>query len=876
MVRPRLFRDKSIEVDPAEIPENNPAFSSVFTLPPVTLICPLWSAQSEVLMSPRLPLAVLFILAASSAATAQDKAGIAFFEKEIRPVLVKECYSCHSANSKEVKGGLLLDTREGIRQGGETGKAVVPSNLDDSLILEAIRHEGLEMPPEKQLPAETIAKFEQWIRMGAPDPRDEKSAPVRRTIDFEKAKDFWAFKPVSNPAAPEDKTGWAKSPVDQFIAAQLSEKELKPVADAKPETLVRRLYFDLIGLPPTPAQIDDFKQAAEKNRDKAVEELVDQLLSSSHFGERWGRHWLDVVRYGESTGMERNATFPFAWRYRDYVISAFNSDKPFNDFIREQIAGDLLESDSPEQKFERLVATGMLAMGPKSLNDNNKENFAMDVVDEQIDVSTRAFLGITASCARCHDHKFDPIPQKEYYGLAGIFRSTDTLFGTSGTGNRNSARILAWADGKAVPVAPAGDGGKKNNQSKKNVKKQLQVAEQKLARFEEQIKQNPKLADRLQKQIAATEKQVAGFKRQMKNSSDPAPATEQKNREFLMAVLDTSNPSDTQLRLRGEPDERGATIPRGFLTIGSTGHVPTIEKDGSGRLSLAEWIIQKDNPLTARVAVNRVWQHLFGRGIVATVDNFGANGDRPTHPELLDWLAADFVTNGWSIKQTIRTIVTSRVYSLGGEDNEVALEIDPGNALLWRANHRRLEVEAIRDAILQASGELDIEPEKASIVQTVGDGIVGRNLQADQFETNNRKRSVYLPIVRGNLPEMLNLFDFPEPSIISGSRDVTTVATQALYMMNSEFMMTKSESLAKRVLGEADMDDSARVALTYRLTVGRLPSQEETEMAVAFVEETTASLDEGQSKKENDNAKTKAWSGLAQALFGSAEFRYVE
>jgi hypothetical protein len=825
----------------------------------------------------RLPLTI-FLLAAASffapSARAQDKAGVAFFEKHIRPVLVKECYNCHSANSKEVKGGLLLDTREGIRRGGETGPSVVPKNLDDSLILEAIRHEGLEMPPEKQLPAETIARFEQWVKMGAPDPRDGKSALIQKTIDFEKAKEFWAFKPIANPAVPQNKSRWAQSPIDQFIAAKFAEREIKPVADAKPKVLARRLYFDLIGLPPTPQQIDEFTAAAKQNREKAIADLVDTLLESSRFGERWGRHWLDVVRYGESTGMERNATYPYAWRYRDYVIQAFNSDKGFDEFIREQISGDLMESSSNEQKLDRLIATGMLAMGPKSLNDNNKENFAMDVVDEQIDVSTRAFLGLTASCARCHDHKFDPIPQKEYYGLAGIFRSTETLFGTSGNGNRNPSRMVSFVDGEISKIASKGN-SKNKNQSAKQIQKRIAGAETKLKRFEQQIKKNPKLKNRLQKQVTATKKQIANFKRQLTDASQPTEGDKKKG-ELIMAVLNGSNVADTALRIRGEPTERGDVIPRGFLTIGSTGHVPGIEKGGSGRLALAEWITQKDNPLTARVAVNRVWQHLFGRGIVRTVDNFGANGDRPTHPELLDWLATDFAANGWSIKNTIRKIATSRVYALAGSDDAEGMELDPENTLLWRANHRRLEVEAIRDAVLLVSGQLDLEPQKGSIVQTVGDGIVGRDLQANRFVTANKKRSVYLPIVRGNLPEMLKLFDFPEPSIISGSRDVTTVATQALFMMNSDFMMSQADALAGRVLGETDMDDDARVALAYRLTLGREPSDEETKIAIAFVEEATASLDAGQSKKDNDDAQAKAWSGVAQALFGSAEFRYVE
>ena len=826
-------------------------------------------------MTFRLSVAAAVCLGAAAVLTgragAQDTAGVAFFEKNIRPVLVKECYNCHSANSKEVKGGLLLDTREGIRRGGESGKAVVPGSIEDSVLLEAIRYEGLEMPPGKQLSAATIAMFEQWIQMGASDPRDGKSAPIRRTIDFEKAREFWAFKPVARPVAPQDSSGWARSPIDRFITARLAEQGIRPVADARPEVLVRRLYFDLIGLPPTPAQISEFTNAAADDRETAVADLADRLLSSSHFGERWGRHWLDVVRYGESTGMERNATYPFAWRYRDYVISAFNQDKPFDEFIREQIAGDLLQADSPEQKLERLIATGMLAMGPKSLNDTNKEKFAMDVVDEQIDVSTRAFLGLTASCARCHDHKFDPIPQQEYYGLAGIFRSTETLFGTGGTGNRNQARLVAWSDGRISTVAPKGN---RKQQTKNQVQKRLKAAEAKLSRYEAQIRKNPRLAERLKKQLDTTRKQIAGFKRQIRNLAQPA--GDGRQAELVMAVLNAADVADTALRVRGEPNERGDVVPRGFLTVGSTGHVPAIEKDGSGRLALAEWMTQPDNPLVTRVAVNRVWQHLFGRGIVRTVDNFGANGDRPSHPELLDWLASDFAGNGWSIKQTIRKIVTTRVYSLGGQDSANALRTDPDNRLLWRANHRRLEVEAIRDAVLLVSGQLDLEPQKASIVQSIGDGIIGRNLQPDRFVSTNRKRSVYLPIVRGHLPEMLKLFDFPEPSIISGSRDVTTVATQALFMLNSDFMMSQADALAGRVLAETDMHDDARVELAYRLTLGRLPSAEETQTALAFVEETQVSLDAGRSEKDNDDAESRAWSGLAQALLGSAEFRYIE
>jgi hypothetical protein len=316
-------------------------------------------------MIPRLPLAIaLFVGLASSVQAADEKAGIEFFEKHIRPVLVAKCYECHSSSSKEPKGNLLLDTREGIRMGGDSGEAVVPGQLDDSLLLEAIRWEGLKMPPDEPLPAETIAKFEQWIKMGAQDPRDGKAALIRREINFEKAREFWAFRPIANPEPPASKSQWATTEIDHFVAAKHESRGLKPTGDASPETLARRIYFDLIGLPPSVEQTAAFKVAAEKNIAVAVGNLVDELLASPHFGERWGRHWMDVVRYGESTGMERNATFPYAWRYRDWIIRSFNDDKPYDRFIKEQIAGDLLPYDSPEQRRDQMLATAFLAIGP--------------------------------------------------------------------------------------------------------------------------------------------------------------------------------------------------------------------------------------------------------------------------------------------------------------------------------------------------------------------------------------------------------------------------------------------------------------------------------------------------------------------------------
>ena len=424
-----------------------------------------------------------------SSATAADKddAKIAFFEAKIRPVLVASCYECHSAEGKESKGGLVLDTREGIRRGGESGHAVVPGDLDESLILSAINYESLEMPPDEQLPANVVKDFERWIKMGAPDPREGKSAPIRTEIDFERAREFWSFQPIKKPEVPiVQNRNWLRSDIDAFVAAKLESKGITPVEDASGIDLVRRIYFDLIGLPPTPTQVDSFTSDYASDPDTAIATLVDELLSSRHFGERWGRHWMDVVRFAESTGMERNGTFPHAWRYRDWVIDAFNSDKPYNDFVREQIAGDLLEHEDLDQRNANFVATGLLAIGPKSLNETDKEKFALDVADEQIDVVSRAFLGLTASCARCHDHKFDPIPQSEYYSLAGIFTSSETLYGVGRTnGNRNPGRVLAISDDSVQPINTSG--GNNNSKLKKQYESKLKGEKRRLAELQRQL-----------------------------------------------------------------------------------------------------------------------------------------------------------------------------------------------------------------------------------------------------------------------------------------------------------------------------------------------------------------------------------------------------
>jgi hypothetical protein len=719
-----------------------------------------------------------------------------------------------------------------------------------------------------------IADFEKWIKMGAPDPREGKTL-IQKKIDFEAAKKYWAYQPITKPAPPQTKSqGWATSDIDKFLLAKMESQGIEPAQDADPKTLIRRVYFDVIGLPPTPEQVEEYVSNPTPAK---LAEIVDRLLAMPQFGERWGRHWLDVVRYGESTGMERNYTYPHAWRYRDYVIKAINEDKPFDRFITEQIAGDQLQAKTPEERQELLIATGMLAMGPKSLNERNREQFAMDIVDDQIDVATRAFLGLTVACARCHDHKFDAIPQSEYYALAGIFRSTDTYYGTGGgAGNRQNGQILAFVDGGVKAVSPAGDAyGKKNQQN--NLAAQAKKLQTQLER-QKQLEKTPAVEKRivkLERQIAQLREQNKALKKK-KAKAEPAPeSTEQtdvKNQFLLMAVLDNPKPSDTEIRLRGEPDDRGDSVARGFLTVASGFNPPKVEGSQSGRLELAQWIADPKNPLTARVAVNRFWQHLFGKGIVSDVNNFGVNGELPTHPELLDHLAANFMDNGWSLKQFVRQVVLTRAYQMSCHAHEQGLAADPDNNLLWHQNQRRLEAEALRDAMLVASGEIDLTPGVGSVVAQVGDGDIGRNLRAEQFTTDDAKRSVYLPIIRNEIPEALQVFDFPEPSIIAGQRDVTTVPTQALYMLNSPFVLDRSKALAQRVLGEEGLkNDAERVSRAFRHALCREPSPEELASAEKFIAETVAL-----SANQDMDARLKAWMGFTHVLLASSEFRYLQ
>ena len=812
---------------------------------------------------------------------------LTFFEKKIRPLLVANCYGCHSAKAKAVKGGLLLDSRAGWVTGGESGTAVVPGKPGESLLIEAVKYDGLEMPPKQKLTADQVADLVRWVEMGAPDPRQGHTAGlIRREINIEQGRSFWAFQPPKAPPLPAVRNGnWPVSPIDHFILARIEAAGLAPVADADKATLARRLHFDLIGLPPTPGQLENF---LNDQRPGALEDLVDRLLESPHFGERWARHWLDVARFAESTGMERNFTFPHAWRYRDYVIDAFNRDLPFDQFVREQVAGDLIQAKSPEERNRLKIATAFLAMGPKSLNERNKALFRMDVVDEQIDVTTRAVMGLTVSCARCHDHKFDPFPTEDYYALAGIFRSTETLYGTGGgKGNRQPGKLASLEPTTAATAArpqpatpkpaaakkPAAGNARKVKQltaQLNQVRKELAAARDKLTAAQKKDKKTMNRALRsFRTRLKAINKKLqlaknGGAKR--KNSGPRQPTG-----PVAMGIRESS-PADCKVHIRGNVRTLGVSVPRGYLQVVRIEDAAGVNAKQSGRLELAAWLTHSDNPLTARVMANRVWQHLTGRGLVTTPDNFGAMGQRPSHPELLDHLAVQFRENNWSVKSLIRSIVLSRTYRLSSISTAAGTAADPDNSLFWRMNHRRLDAESIRDAMLAASGQLDHTPRRKSAVAEIGDVNIGRNANVDRrLNELNRHRSVYLPIVRNRLPEMLRLFDFAEPSIIVGRRDVTTVPAQALFLLNSNFVLELSDRMAEQLLASGN-DESARVRQAYRLSLSRTPSETEISAAMDLVRDTIASLPDG----DDDRKQLQAWSGLCQSLLACAEFRYLQ
>ena len=767
----------------------------------------------------------LFMLAAwmggfagAANATEMTPAQRSFFETKIRPVLVKQCYECHSVNAKKLGGKLLLDAPSEMIAGGESGPPLIPGNPDDSLIIQALRYQDLEMPPKQRLPESVVNDFVTWVKLGAPDPRVESSVPARKLDDSK--SDLWSLRPIRNPTPPavQDKS-WARDPVDQFVLAKLEAQKRLPTKDADARVIVRRLYFDLIGLPPTLREVEDFVSGRV-----TLSQIVDRLLDSPQYGERWGRHWLDVARYGESNGndgLSRNASFPHAWRYRDYVIAAFNSDTPYDQFITEQIAGDLLPAATAEQRDRQLIATGFLAIGAKPAKAMN-DNFEMDVVADQIGVIGSGIMGLSVGCARCHDHKTDPVPTRDYYALAGIFRSTETLWGAAGLQSLTAPQTALHE----LATAP-----------KASAKPEVEAV------------------------IAANKPRKPASKPSFKYSPDAA---------LAMGVREAKAVVDCKLNIDGDSKKLGPAIPRGFLSVFKSADIKPDAKQ-SGRLQLAQWIADPQHPLTARVMVNRVWLNLFGEGLVRTPDDFGAFGSPPSHPELLDYLATRFVQDGWSVKRLIRSLVLSRVYQLSSSVEEWARKDDPENLMLSHHNRRRLDAEALRDTMLVASGSLDRQPEQGSLIQ-------GRDVLINELpplHQPSRHRSVYLLMLRNSMPPELTPFNLPDALKVTGQRDSAVLATQSLYLLNNPFLVEQAQNFAARLQAQGDSADAvSMVRLAYELAFSRLPTDAEVRHALDFIRETASMLSSADSQAGQGVEST--WAAFCQALLASNELRYID
>ena len=809
--------------------------------------------------------AILAIAAASAAADKIPDDQLKFFESKIRPVLIAQCYSCHSAETKKgPKAGLALDTRDGLRTGGDNGPAVVAGNAKKSLLIKALKgiDDQAQMPPKEKLPADVIADFEKWVTMGAPDPRTGGKPDTKAATDPNKGKDHWAFQPVKAVEPPKAGT-WATTPVDQFIWAALQEHKLAPVPDADKRTLLRRVYFDLTGLPPTPSELDSFLKDTSQD---AFEKVVDRLLASPAFGEKWGRHWLDVARYAESSGKEQNVFYPHAWRYRDYVIAAFNADMPVDRFFKEQLAGDLLDAKNDTDRANKTIATGYLAVGPKSHNERNRRQFELDVADEQIDAFSQGMLGLTVACARCHDHKFDPIPTKDYYAVAGIFTSTETKTGTPPIlGGRNGSPAVTLPGGADVPAG--------QTLSKTEVQRlRDQLADLKKQR-EEAIAESRKSTEVPLRLIALTTRINV-----MENQVEQYDADD-KHKKIAMGVADRTFPRDMPIHIRGELDKTGEVVPRGFVQVLGDAQVK-IPRGDSGRKELADWVASDKNPLTARVYVNRVWLHLFGKGIVSTPDNFGTTGQKPSHPELLDYLASQFTRNGWSTKKLVRTLVLSHTYRLSSDYAAANHTADPDNVCLWRMSKRRLDAEEVRDAMLAVSGELDAKPADGSPVGKLAGPtqFLGR-FGGGAGMGDSSKRSVYLPVVRDSVPEALELFDFAEPTLVTGARDDTSVPAQGLYLLNNSKVMGWADAAAGK-LRKLD-SDTERIQAAFKMTLSRPATQKEEAAAAAFLAKFKRAEARPAGGGFRPGARTTdtdrmAWAALVQALFATAEFRYLD
>ncbi len=762
--------------------------------------------------------------AADSAVASFTPNQIEFFETKIRPLLSERCFSCHSAKAEKLKAGLYMDSRDALLKGGESGAAIVIGKPTESLLIDAVRYQSYEMPPDGKLRDDEIASLVKWVEMGAPWPTEQSTsqpASTATSYDWDELKaGHWAWQPVLRPGVPVSKAAptWSQNSIDDFVFRRLIDAGLQPSPPASPALLLRRLHLDLTGLPPTPEQIQKFESSFAVDGQATVAVVIDQLLESPLYGERWGRHWLDVARYSDGFGGFLDSSgSPNAWRYRDWVVDAFSSDMPYDEFVRQQIAGDLL-SDS----HDSAIATGFFALGPTYRSDGgDPEAVAQaksETLDDRLDTLSRGFMAITVACARCHDHKFDPIPHKDYYSLAGVFNnSAINQFPLV-----EDAVVKTYRDGqKAI-----GDQQKLINDLRdkaRNEKRKLTPDEQ-------------KKTDEWNQQLAALKKAAP-------------PMYESAH------TLRDSGSGEMKVALRGDLRKPGEIAPRRFLQLLSSDDAAIFTK-GSGRLELADAVANPDNPLTSRVIVNRIWQHHFGKALVRSPSNFGTLGQKPTHPELLDWLASEFMESGWSIKSLHRLILTSSTWQQSSRHRHDAFNTDGDNRLIWRMNPRRMDAESWRDSQLFVTGGLDL---------SIG-GPPIENITA------SFRRTMYAKVSRNGdrfaSDGFLRLFDFPQMRATVSKRPSTIVPQQYLFMMNSPFMVDRAKALVAR-LSKDGASESEKIARAYALLYGRSATDAEKRIGLAFVDGNSTTA------KDASNTDLSRWIQYAQVLLSANEFMFV-
>jgi hypothetical protein len=887
---------------------------------------------------------ILILIASTSCLFSSEPADTEFFEMKIRPLLTQHCIACHG--EKKQKGGLRLDTKAGWEKGGETGKVIVPKKSKDSLLIKMVQGTPgtpPQMPPDGVLPNADIEAMVAWIESGAFDPRTG-DVQVAKAIDWNAARDFWSFKPVVETVPPPAKDSKLSLPIDRFVAAKLEESKIKPVAAADRRTLIRRASFDLTGLPPTHEQIRAFEADTSSN---AFTKVVDRLLASSQYGEHQARAWLDVARYGEDQSDKEGdeGKINHAWRYRDWVIEAFNKDVPYDRFVKLQIAADLMEGASDDPTDRR--ALGFIGLGAIYARPNDLDRKRAEEWDDRVDTLTRAFLGLTVSCARCHDHKYDPIPTQDYYSLTGVIASTRNttvpivpreqiaVYDAAKaklTDAQQTAKdflqieadrialeklekfadyaIACWtynAEKLEQPALKSEDYAKSKNLDPKafkpidNYLKKGGGRSKKLEKWYSllPVKGGPRepsaeireLAEEFHTVVKGNfakpfSKRNMDIQNELFGEKGAIPLIEKTVLEVASAewkktyapfqdavnaaktamppeplqcngVAEAEKPADLKVYVRGNPGKHGELAPRRFLRVLAGPDAPKFTR-GSGRLDLAEAIADPRNPLTARVMVNRIWQQHFGRGIVSTPSNFGVVGERPSHPELLDYLASQFIKNGWSIKKLHREIMLSETYKRSSMPDAKNESVDPENKWLWKVNRRRLTVESFRDAILSVSGNLDLNA-----------GGPSGNVDDLKF----LRRTVYGQVSRQDLSNLLRLFDFPAPNISAERRVDTTLPQQALFLMNSPFMTAQAKVLSSKVSAEPQPSEQIRKA--YELALMRGPTEKELTNALKFItaQDPPAPASDPKQKKAEAPSRVERF---AQALLASNEFFYVD